>query len=127
MERTAQAAASLLRTCLERPRCGDRRSADLPNVRGGFLVGEIWLRGTSVAAGYWRREAETCATFGARIAGEALGACWLRTGNLGYLCAGALVVTGRLKDVIVIRGANIDPGDIEAAASSLDACPQRAA
>jgi acyl-CoA synthetase (AMP-forming)/AMP-acid ligase II len=75
-------------------------------------VGEIWLRGPSVAKGYWNRPTETEETFGARLAtGEG---AYLRTGDLGVLSAGELFVTGRTKDVIVIRGRNHYPQDIEA-------------
>jgi acyl-CoA synthetase (AMP-forming)/AMP-acid ligase II len=75
-------------------------------------VGEVWLRGPSVCRGYWRKPAETEETFGARIAGDDGGA-WLRTGDLGFLHEGQLVICGRAKDLIVIRGRNIHPQDIE--------------
>jgi polyketide synthase 12 len=59
-------------------------------------VGEIWIASPSVARGYWRRPAETNETFGARLAtGEGP---FLRTGDLGFLDAGEIVVAGRLKD-----------------------------
>ena len=74
--------------------------------------GEIWVSGPSVAQGYWNREAETLATFRARRSDSTEGR-FLRTGDLGFLHAGELFVTGRLKDVIVIRGRNIHPQDIE--------------
>jgi acyl-CoA synthetase (AMP-forming)/AMP-acid ligase II/acyl carrier protein len=74
-------------------------------------LGEIWVRSTSVAQGYWCKPAETAETFGARMAtGEGP---YLRTGDLGFLHDGDLFVIGRLKDVIVIRGANFYPHDIE--------------
>ncbi|MFG2500691.1 fatty acyl-AMP ligase [Streptomyces sp. NPDC048441] len=72
-------------------------------------VGEIWLRGPCVARGYWGREAETAATFGALLDDRT----YLRTGDLGFLMAGELHVTGRLKDVIVRFGRNHYPQDIE--------------
>jgi len=74
-------------------------------------VGEIWVSGPSVARGYWRRPAETTETFGAHLAtGEGP---FLRTGDLGFLDRGQLFVTGRLKDLIIIRGSNHYPQDLE--------------
>ncbi|MFJ1595012.1 fatty acyl-AMP ligase [Kitasatospora albolonga] len=76
-------------------------------------TGEIWVRGDGVARGYWRRPAETAATFGARISGTG-GTGFLRTGDLGALdTAGRLRITGRIKDVMVIAGRNVHPQDIE--------------
>ena len=80
------------------------------------MVGEIWLRGPSVAQGYWGRPAESAAVFRARIEG-AQGE-WLRTGDLGCLDAeGELYIVGRLKDVIIVRGTNHYPQDLETTAS----------
>ena len=75
-------------------------------------VGEIWLSGPSVAGGYWNRPEETAATFGARLADTGEGP-FLRTGDLGFLQDGVLYVTGRIKDLIIIRGQNHYPQDIE--------------
>jgi acyl-CoA synthetase (AMP-forming)/AMP-acid ligase II len=76
-------------------------------------VGEIWVHGPNVAQGYWDKPDATRDTFHARIAGED-DAPWLRTGDLGCLDeSGELYITGRLKDVIIIRGANYYPQDIE--------------
>ncbi|MDQ3802670.1 MAG: fatty acyl-AMP ligase [Acidobacteriota bacterium] len=76
-------------------------------------VGEIWVRGPHVAQGYWGRPETTRETFRAAIAGEE-GANWLCTGDLGCLDeTGELYVTGRLKDMMIIRGANYYPQDIE--------------
>jgi amino acid adenylation domain-containing protein len=79
--------------------------------------GEIWLAGPSVAQGYWRRPAETAHTFGGRLAGDPRpDRRYLRTGDLGRLDpAGDLVVTGRIKDVIIVRGRNLHPPDLELA------------
>lgn len=74
-------------------------------------IGEIWVRGDSVAKGYWRQSADAAQTFGSRLNG-----CpgpFLRTGDLGAFHNGELFVTGRLKDVIIIRGRNLYPQDIE--------------
>jgi amino acid adenylation domain-containing protein len=75
-------------------------------------VGEIWVAGPSVARGYWQRPAETAETFHALVANTGEGP-FLRTGDLGFLYNGELFVTGRLKDVIIIRGRNHYPQDIE--------------
>ncbi|MGB4778248.1 fatty acyl-AMP ligase [Microbacterium sp.] len=80
-------------------------------------IGEIWVTGTSVAQGYWNRPDETAAVFHATIADEP-GTRWLRTGDLGVLADGELVITGRLKDLIIVRGRNIYPQDLETAAAA---------
>lgn len=79
-------------------------------------VGEIWLQGPSIAAGYWQKPAETEQTFHAVTASG--DGPFLRTGDLGFLNAGQLFVTGRHKDVIIIRGRNHYPQDIEDAVST---------
>lgn len=74
-------------------------------------IGEIWVSGQTVAKGYINQPERTAETFGARLAtGEGP---FLRTGDLGFLRDGELFVTGRLKDVIIIRGRNHYPQDIE--------------
>jgi amino acid adenylation domain-containing protein len=75
-------------------------------------VGEIWLAGPSVAQGYWNQPALSAATFRAHTADTAEGP-FLRTGDLGFLYDGMLFVAGRIKDLIVIRGRNYYPQDIE--------------
>ncbi|HSP81451.1 MAG TPA: AMP-binding protein, partial [Myxococcaceae bacterium] len=75
-------------------------------------VGEIWVAGPSVAQGYWRRPEETTHTFHAVRADTGEGP-WLRTGDLGFLRNGELFFTGRLKDLIIIRGRNHYPQDLE--------------
>ncbi len=74
-------------------------------------VGEIWVSGPNVTQGYWNKSDETERTFGARL--ETGEGPFLRTGDLGFLKDGELFVTGRLKDLIVIRGRNHYPQDIE--------------
>jgi acyl-CoA synthetase (AMP-forming)/AMP-acid ligase II len=74
-------------------------------------VGEIWLRGPSVALGYWGRPEETDRTFRAGTADGDPG--FLRTGDLGALHDGELYVTGRLKEMMIINGRNIYPQDVE--------------
>ena len=75
-------------------------------------VGEIWVSGPNVAQGYWNRPSATEQTFNAYIADTGEGP-FLRTGDLGFLQDGELFVTGRIKDVIIIRGQNHYPQDIE--------------
>ncbi|MEB3269174.1 MAG: fatty acyl-AMP ligase, partial [Leptolyngbya sp.] len=75
-------------------------------------VGEIWVADPGVAAGYWKRPEVSRETFGARLAGES-GGPYLRTGDLGFLREGELYITGRIKDLIIIRGTNHYPQDIE--------------
>jgi acyl-CoA synthetase (AMP-forming)/AMP-acid ligase II/acyl carrier protein len=76
-------------------------------------VGEVWLRGPSIAQGYWNRPEETEATFRARRADDAAAGPYLRTGDLGFLQEGELFITGRLKDLIIVRGRNHYPHDLE--------------
>ncbi|HZC93007.1 MAG TPA: beta-ketoacyl synthase N-terminal-like domain-containing protein, partial [Mycobacterium sp.] len=76
-------------------------------------VGEIWLAGGSVANGYWGKPSETAETFNVFLAGSGRGP-YLRTGDLGFHLDDELFVSGRLKDLIVIRGRNHYPEDIEA-------------
>jgi acyl-CoA synthetase (AMP-forming)/AMP-acid ligase II len=84
-------------------------------------VGEIWVKGASVSAGYWKRPETNARVFDAGIA-SATGTDrgWLRTGDLGVLDdAGQLYVTGRLKEMILINGRNIYPHDVEREVQSL--------
>ncbi|HSL83471.1 MAG TPA: AMP-binding protein, partial [Thermoanaerobaculia bacterium] len=81
-------------------------------------VGEVWVAGPSVARGYWGRPEESAEVFGARrVRGEEAlgedGPAWLRTGDLGFLDGGELFVTGRLKDLVILRGRNHYPNDLE--------------
>lgn len=80
-------------------------------------VGEIWVSGSSVAQGYWERPDETSHTFRACLTEESED-LFLRTGDLGFIYQDELFVTGRLKDLIIIRGRNHYPQDIEWAVQS---------
>jgi acyl-CoA synthetase (AMP-forming)/AMP-acid ligase II/acyl carrier protein len=77
-------------------------------------VGEILIQGPSLAQGYWNRGEETDQVFGAKVEGRE--GRFLRTGDLGFFRDGELYVTGRVKDVIIIRGRNHYPQDIEQSA-----------
>lgn len=76
-------------------------------------VGEIWVSDPSVADGYWQRPDATHETFQAYLSDTGAGP-FLRTGDLGFMHEGELYITGRLKDMIIIRGQNYYPQDIEA-------------
>jgi acyl-CoA synthetase (AMP-forming)/AMP-acid ligase II len=76
------------------------------------MIGEIWISGINVAQGYWNRPEETQRTFNAYLVDNEEGP-YLRTGDLGFIREGRLFVTGRLKDMIIIRGSNHYPQDIE--------------
>src|SRR6516225_2323715 len=80
---------------------------------GEGRVGEIWLDGASKGGGYWHRPELTAEAFGARIAGDE-NHTYLRTGDLGFLYEGELFVCGRSKDLIIVRGVNCYPSDVEA-------------
>jgi amino acid adenylation domain-containing protein len=76
-------------------------------------VGEIWIASPSIAQGYWNQPEETAQTFEATLAETGEGP-FLRTGDLGFIKDGEVFVTGRVKDLIIIRGRNLYPQDIEA-------------
>ena len=77
-------------------------------VRDAGHVGEIWASGPSIGSGYWNKPQASRETFFAHD-----GAIWLRTGDLGFLHDGQLYVAGRIKDMIIVRGHNLYPQDIE--------------
>ncbi|QEM80265.2 cytochrome P450 [Halomonas binhaiensis] len=78
-------------------------------------VGEVWVRGSNVAHGYWQRDDDTEATFKACL-DQHEAVPWLRTGDLGCLESGHLYITGRIKDLIILRGKNHYPQDLELSA-----------
>ncbi len=78
-------------------------------------VGEVWVSGPHIAQGYWNNEEATERTFKATLWGCEDGS-FLRTGDLGFIKDGELFITGRIKDLIIIRGRNYYPQDIELAA-----------
>jgi acyl-CoA synthetase (AMP-forming)/AMP-acid ligase II len=87
------------------PKSKIRRAAD--------EVGEVWISGGNIAEGYWNRPDDTKHTFGAHPAGTQEGP-FLRTGDLGFMHNGHLYITGRLKDLLIVRGRNYYPQDVEA-------------
>ena len=81
------------------------------------LVGEIWVHGANVAEGYWRKPPEEQRAFGAVLVDPSPGTPdgpWLRTGDLGFISDGELFIVCRIKDLLIIRGRNHYPEDIEA-------------
>jgi amino acid adenylation domain-containing protein len=81
-------------------------------------VGELWLRGAPIAGGYWRRPEATERTFRAALADGS--GPHLRTGDLAFRHDGEIVPCGRLAELIVIRGRNVVPDEVEAAARAAD-------
>lgn len=85
-------------------------NCELPNG----CVGEIWFSGPSVSPGYWGLTELSKDTFNQKIVGQDVGLnSYLRTGDLGVIYSGDLFVTGRIKDLIILRGKNYYPQDIE--------------
>ncbi|WP_019634573.1 fatty acyl-AMP ligase [Actinomadura atramentaria] len=79
-------------------------------------VGEIWIHGPNVTAGYWNRPEETAAVFGQQITGNVGDfpeGPWVRSGDLGVWYEGELWITGRIKDLVIVDGRNHYPQDIE--------------
>ncbi|WP_224389752.1 AMP-binding protein [Pseudonocardia sp. ICBG1293] len=75
-------------------------------------IGEIWVDSATKARGYWGLDEQSAATFGA-VTADGDPRPYLRTGDLGFLHDGELFVTGRLKDLVIVRGHNYSPQDIE--------------
>jgi acyl-CoA synthetase (AMP-forming)/AMP-acid ligase II len=82
------------------------------HARAADEVGEVWVAGGNIAEGYWNRPEDSKHTFGAHIVGSHDGP-FLRTGDLGFLHNGHLYITGRLKDLLIVRGRNYYPQDVE--------------
>ncbi|WP_405469148.1 amino acid adenylation domain-containing protein [Streptomyces canus] len=76
------------------------------------VVGEVWVSGPTVARGYWKRPEQTAIDFEATAQGHP-GRTFLRTGDLGFRHDAELYVTGRIKDLIIVRGRNLYPPDLE--------------
>ncbi|OHV05296.1 fatty acyl-AMP ligase [Mycobacterium talmoniae] len=88
---------------------------DTHRDQGENRIGEIWVAGASKGGGYWHRPEASAETFEARIVGDDEHT-YLRTGDIGFLYEGELFVCGRTKDLIIVRGVNCYPSDIEAIA-----------
>jgi fatty acid CoA ligase FadD28 len=85
--------------------------------RPAEMIGEIWVQGDNVCLGYWGKPEHTDETFGASIVAASPGTPdgpWLRTGDLGFISEGELFIAGRIKDILIVRGLNHYPDDIEA-------------
>ncbi|MDT5118633.1 MAG: fatty acid CoA ligase FadD21 [Mycobacterium sp.] len=81
------------------------------------VVGEIWIHGANVAEGYWHKPPEEQRCFGATLVDPSPGTpdgAWLRSGDQGFISEGELFIVGRIKDLLIIRGRNHYPEDIEA-------------
>lgn len=74
-------------------------------------IGEVWLKGPSNAESYWKNPTATRETFEARIVGSS--EHYLRSGDLGFMHEGQVVICGRLKDLLILNGRNLYPHDIE--------------
>jgi acyl-CoA synthetase (AMP-forming)/AMP-acid ligase II len=107
---------------------GERLAIVDPETRtslGPGLVGEVWVAGPHIAEGYWRNAEATSSVFRARMVSGG-GQYWLRTGDLGFLDEdGELYIAGRIKDVIIIRGINHYPQDIEETVQNCHAALRR--
>jgi len=89
--------------------------AAAPCEAGEREVGEIWIRGPSKCSGYWQRPDLSATVFEAQLPGDSEGGpTWLRTGDMGFLHDGELYICGRSKDMLIVRGLNYYPQDIEA-------------
>jgi acyl-CoA synthetase (AMP-forming)/AMP-acid ligase II len=87
-------------------------------------VGEIWVHGDNVGAGYWQKPEESRLTFEAKISNPSPATPegpWLRTGDAGFLSDGELFITGRIKDLLIVYGRNHSPEDIEATIQEITA------
>ena len=92
-------------------------SPDTLNTMTSDIVGEIWVKGSSVTNGYWKNPKKTEEDFNA-FTNDTKKGPYLRTGDLGFLHKGELYICGRAKDLLIIRGRNYYPQDIEAVVSS---------
>lgn len=103
------------------PALGSTRLAIVdPATRRGLAedhVGEIWVGGAAVTPGYLHQEALNAEVVRA-VRADGTDGTWFRTGDLGFLRAGTLYVTGRLKEMVIVRGKNYYPADLEHAALS---------
>ena len=86
------------------------------------IIGEIWTYGENNCLGYWRKDEQTERVFKAELvgaAGDTPSGPWLRTGDLGVISEGELFIVGRIKDLLIVRGRNHYPDDIESTISEI--------
>lgn len=86
------------------------------------VVGEIWVEGPNVAPGYWHKPELTEKTFGGMLPNPSPGTPagpWLRTGDLGFIDDGEMYIVGRMKDILIVRGRNHYPEDIESTVTEI--------
>ena len=120
--RTAGAGPALVK--YELPQSPTVRIVDVDTNRecAPDVVGEIWVHGDNVASSYWGRPPEEQRCFGATLVDPASGTPdgpWLKTGDLGFIADGELFIVGRSKDLLIIRGRNHYPEDIEVTVQEL--------
>jgi fatty acid CoA ligase FadD28 len=95
---------------------------DTATEKPSEFIGEIWVHGDNVSSGYWHRPVETEKTFAGTIRSPSPGTPedhWLRTGDLGFFSEGELFIVGRIKDLLIVRGRNHYPDDIEATVTEI--------
>ena len=94
---------------------------DKRTIRPENEIGEIWINSPSTGTGYWNKPDESAEVFESQLAKDN-GKKYVRSGDLGFFYEGELFVTGRLKDIIIVRGVNRYPQDIE---STVENCDER--
>lgn len=97
------------RVCIANP--------DTLEALGDDKIGEIWVTGESVSRGYWQREELNKKAFGIKLSNDANSPLYYRTGDLGFSRNGELFINGRIKDLIIVRGKNHYPQDLEDSAT----------
>jgi len=118
---STRSADTPIASCGKVPAGSDVRIVDPASLEecAADKVGEVWVRAATMGSGYWGRPELSRETFDARIAGDAGGKAYLRTGDLGFMMDNQLFVIGRLKDTIIVRGRNVEPADIERAVNEV--------
>jgi thioesterase domain-containing protein/acyl carrier protein len=116
-----ESADTPISSCGKVPAGSDVRIVDPTSLEecAADKVGEVWVHAATMGSGYWGRPELSQETFNARIAGDASGKPYLRTGDLGFMMDNQLFVIGRIKDTIIVRGRNVEPADIERAVNEV--------
>ncbi len=86
---------------------------DTRAARSDGAIGEVWLSGPHIAAGYWQRDRETAAVFGARLSQSEDVTDYFRTGDLGFRLDDEIFIVGRCKEIVIVAGRNLYPDDLE--------------